>query len=203
MCCEAEQEGGGGEAGASHGPAHSSVQAAIGAKLCFLGMPRLQSSLWGSAGFLPTCQAGLGSILAWCRAMVCWQLCTWHSMAEHRQSPCLLLSCVFLMPSYPHPSPQPPQQQQELPVTQHGQCQSASLPPPRANRPCGSVNTLSAFIWAAGAGIAHPFVPRNTCGSWIQQSSALFLKQMLLAGSFAYPVYENQGELLLLLNRKR
>lgn len=45
----------------------SSVQAAIGAKLCFLGMPRLQCSLWGSAGFLPTCQAGLGSILAWCR----------------------------------------------------------------------------------------------------------------------------------------
>lgn len=45
----------------------SSVQAAIGAKLCFLGMPHLQSSLWGTAYFLPTCQAGLGSVSAQCR----------------------------------------------------------------------------------------------------------------------------------------
>lgn len=45
----------------------SSVQAAIGAKFCFLGMPHLQSSLWGSADFLPTCQAGLGSVPARCR----------------------------------------------------------------------------------------------------------------------------------------
>lgn len=74
---------------------------------------------------------------------------------------------------------------------------------PHANRPCGSVNTLSAFICTAGAGTANPFVPRNTCGIWIQQSPALFLKQMLLAGSFAYPIYEKRGELLLLLKRKR
>lgn len=69
VCCEAEQEGGGGRL--EHLTVvlftGSSVQATIGAKLCFLGMPRLQSSLWGSAHFLPTCQAGLGSILAWCR----------------------------------------------------------------------------------------------------------------------------------------
>lgn len=45
----------------------SSVQAAIEAKLCFLGMPQPQSSLWGSAYFLPTCQAGLGSIPAQCK----------------------------------------------------------------------------------------------------------------------------------------
>lgn len=46
----------------------SSVQAATGAKLCFLGMPHLQSSLWGSALFpAHMCQAGLGSILAQCR----------------------------------------------------------------------------------------------------------------------------------------
>lgn len=45
----------------------SSVQAAIGAKLCLLGMPHLQSSRWGNAYFLPTCQAGLGSIPARCR----------------------------------------------------------------------------------------------------------------------------------------
>lgn len=181
----------------------SSVQATIGAKLCFLGMPRLQCSLWEVLVSCPRAKQvwapswhGAGCQGKW--AVLCWQLCTWHSMAEHRQAPWLLLSCIFLVASYPHPSP-----------TAAGAASDSTravpaLPPPPANRPCGSVNTLSAFIWAAGAGIAHPFVPRNTCGIWIQQFPALFLKQMLLAGSFAYPVYENQGELLLLLlNRKR
>ena len=62
----------------------------------------------------------------------------------------------------------------------------ASLPL-HANKPCGNVNTSPAFICALGAGIANPFVPRKMGGSWIQQSPALFLNQILLARSFAYP----------------
>lgn len=105
----------------------SSVPAAIGAKLCFLGMPHLQSSLWGSADFLPTCHAGWQGK----QAEVCWQLCTWHSEAKHRQAPWSLLipvlSCIFLLESRPYPSPQP--LQLEPAVTQH-----CSLPQPRCHR---------------------------------------------------------------------
>lgn len=62
----------------------SSVQAATGAKLCFLGMPHLQALLWGKCLFL----SGL-SAPSWQGkwAEVCWQLCTWHSAAKHRYSP--------------------------------------------------------------------------------------------------------------------
>lgn len=66
--------------------------------------------------------------------------------------------------------------------------QSALASPPlHANKPCGNVNTSPAFICTLGAGIANPFVPRKMGASWIQQSPTLFLKQILLAGSFAYP----------------
>lgn len=195
-----------------------SVQTATGAKLCLLGMPHLQSLLWGGAYFLPTCQAGLGSIPAQCRLAEkvgrgvlvalhmaqCSKTQVFTLVAAH---PCAELHFPDGILSIPIPTATPtaagaPGASSDSTSAAPVQPAPALLPPPHANRPCGNVNTLSAFICTAGAGIANPFVSRNMCGIWIQQSPALFLKQMLLAGSFAYPIYEKRGELLLLLKRK-
>lgn len=57
---------------------------------------------------------------------------------------------------------------------------------------------LSCLYLGAGSGDSSAFCPWEDGGSWGQQSPALFLKQILLAGSFAQPDLWKTGELLLL-----